>query len=150
MRKLYLRSIPIIIFGFISLFTSGSIAKTTAVEKPVNKINVVIHVTQNGGRHYRAALNYAYVIRDEYGKENVNIEIVANGPGIGLVNSNNKYGHSIKRLMNDGVRFSACNTTARYMREHQELPIIENVKFVPYGVVRVLELQRKGYLYLRP
>ena len=88
-------------------------------------------------------------MREHYG-DMVKIEIVANGAGIGFVNSNNKYAEEIQGLLKDGIKISACNTTVRIMRKFQKLPIIEGVKFVPVGVVKVIELQRKGYLYLNP
>ncbi len=145
-----MRTFQVSLLVLLALFSFSSFSLDTVPLKKNQKLNIVIHVTESHGGHYRAALNYAHIIRDTYGKDNVNIEVVANGPGIGLVNSNNRYTANIKKLMHDGVRFSACNTTAKFMRENQELPIIENVQFVPYGVVHVLELQRKGYLYLRP
>ena len=122
-------------------------AKSSPSTKP--NVKVVIHVTNGHKRTYQAALNYTYSLREEYG-DNIDIQIVANGPGIGFVNSNNQYTEEIQSLLKKGVNVSACNTTVKIMRNYQKLPIIEGVKFVPTGVVEVIKLQSKGYLYLHP
>ncbi len=114
-----------------------------------DKVRVVIHVTHNNKRVYQAALNYTYSLLEHYGNK-VKIAIVANGPGIGLLNKNNSYTKEIKTLIEEGVSVSACNTTVHIMRKFKDLPIIKGVKFVPTGVVKVIELQREGYLYLHP
>lgn len=130
---------------FFSNFTFA--AKPSPNVKP--EVKVVIHVTNGHKRTYQAALNYTYSLREEYG-DKVDIQIVANGPGIGLVNSNNNYTEEIQSLLKKGVKVSACNTTVKIMRNFRKLPIIEGVKFVPTGVVEVIKLQKKGYLYLHP
>ena len=114
-----------------------------------DKVNIVIHVSNNHKRTYQSVLNYTYSLMDYYG-EKANIAIVANGTGIGFVNSKNKYTEEILNLIEKGVKISACNTTVRIMRKFQALHIIKGVKFVPTGVVEVIELQLKGYLYLNP
>lgn len=112
-------------------------------------LKVVIHVADNFKQTYRAALNYADSLLEKYGNS-ISIAIVANGPGIGLVNRNNAYTQRIKGLLKQGVKISACNTTVSILRQYKELPIIKGVKFVPTGVVEVVKLQSEGYLYLKP
>jgi len=118
--------------------------------KPENILNVVIHVSHSGKRIYQAALNYARHIRNRYG-DNANIAIVANGSGIGFLNSKNTYVNKIKGLLNTGVKFSACNATIQKLKtEKKPIPIISGVEIVPAGILKVLELQQQGYLYLHP
>lgn len=138
------------LFIFILLFSLLNSNNALAAKKPADDITrVVIHVTNNSKRVYQAALNYSYSLTSHYG-DKAKIEIVANGPGIGLLNKNNNYTNEIKELLDSGVKISACNTTVRIMRKFKELPIIEGVTFTPTGVVRVIELQKQGYLYLHP
>lgn len=147
MRLCYFKSfISLILFSLSLLSTNNLYAEKIADSK---EINVVIHVSNNYKRTYQAALNYTYSLQEYYGN-NVQIAIVANGAGIGFVNSNNNYKDEIKGLLKDGVKISACNTTVRIMRKFKEIPIIKGVDFVPTGVVEVIKLQRKGYLYLNP
>ena len=131
------------------LFSNLFFPNYVFADKSSPEVKVVIHVTNGNKRTYQAALNYTYSLREEYG-DNVDIQIVANGPGIGLVSSNNNYTDEIQSLLKKGVKVSACNTTVKIMRGFRKLPIIEGVKFVPTGVVEVIKLQKKGYLYLHP
>jgi len=118
--------------------------------KPKNILNVVIHVSHSGKRIYEAAINYARHIRKHYG-ENANIAIVANGPGIGFLNKKNSYVRKVKGLLDTGVKFSACNATIRKLKaEKKPIPIVDGIEIVPAGIVKVLELQQQGYLYLHP
>lgn len=137
----------LLLSSFILSSPAHAVDKST--QSSAKKINVVIHVSNNIKSNFQAVLNYTYSLREHYG-DRVNIEIVANGAGIGFVNSKNKYVREIKDLLKEGVKISACNTTVRIMRKFRDLPIIKGVNFVPTGVVEVIELQRKGYLYLNP
>jgi len=64
---------------------------------------------------------------------------------------NNVYRKQVQKLMQGGIKISACNATLEKMRaNNMVLPIIEGVNIVPSGLVHVYELQKQGYIYLRP
>jgi intracellular sulfur oxidation DsrE/DsrF family protein len=50
------------------------------------------------------------------------------------------------------ITFSACANThaALNKKEGREVPLIEEAREVPSGVVRLMELQEEGYAYVRP
>ena len=50
------------------------------------------------------------------------------------------------------ITFSACgNTLKKVTKKKGKAPkLIEGVKVVPAGVIRIMELQSKGYAYIRP
>jgi intracellular sulfur oxidation DsrE/DsrF family protein len=50
------------------------------------------------------------------------------------------------------IQFSACNVTKDGMEKKEGHPIsvLAGVVVVPSGVVRLMELQEKGWSYLRP
>ena len=50
------------------------------------------------------------------------------------------------------VAFAACGNTRENMRkaEAKDIPIISEAKVVKAGVVRLMELQERGWSYLRP
>ena len=50
------------------------------------------------------------------------------------------------------VQFSACANTKQGMEktEGKEVPILSEATLVPSGVVRLMELQEKGWSYIRP
>jgi len=136
-----------LLITFSAVFSQNSYANKKALSE---NIKVVIHVSHSGKSIYRAALNYAYHIRNKYG-DNATIAIVANGPGIGLLNANNSYKNQISSLMIKNVEVTACNTTISALKAmNKPIPIVKGVEIVPAGIVRVLELQQQGYLYLQP
>ena len=114
-----------------------------------NNSNVVIHVNNNNKRTFKMALAYTRALKNKY-LDKISITIVTDGPGVGMVNSQNKYKNQVESLLKKGVKINACNTTIKKLLKVKKLPIIEGVKIVPNGVVEVFELQRKGYYYLRP
>ncbi len=54
--------------------------------------------------------------------------------------------------MNEGLTFSACgNTMKKIAKKSGKMPVlIDGVKVVPGGVIRIMELQAMGYAYVRP
>jgi len=133
-------------------FSASGLTTTNAANNPVNndKLNIVIHISSGLASSHQAALNYTQIIRDKHGSR-ANIIIVANGPGIAFANKNNKFKHSIKRLHNDNIHTFACNNTIQHLiNNNKKIPIVEEVQIVPFGILKVVELQNKGYLYLRP
>lgn len=51
-----------------------------------------------------------------------------------------------------GLTFTACGNTIDTMKkaEGKEIPILPGVTVVQTGVVRLMELQEKGWTYIRP
>ena len=50
------------------------------------------------------------------------------------------------------ISFAACEVTRSKMakQEGKEIPLISEARVVPSGVVRIMELQKFGYAYIRP
>jgi len=84
--------------------------------------------------------------------DNVEIEIVAYGPGLGLLTPKNKQAARVKSLAMQNITFSACqNTMNKVKKKKGHLPkLTEGVGQVKAGVARIMELQEQGYAYIRP
>ncbi|HJM48843.1 MAG TPA: hypothetical protein QGF63_03245 [Alphaproteobacteria bacterium] len=54
--------------------------------------------------------------------------------------------------MNEGLVFSACgNTMKKMVKKTGTQPVlIDGIKVVQAGVLRIMELQQKGWAYVRP
>jgi len=50
------------------------------------------------------------------------------------------------------ITFSACGNTRAKVEEKsgKEVKLIEGVRIVPVGVLRIMELQEQEYAYIRP
>lgn len=119
--------------------------------------HVAIHVDENDKARMTQALNNAKNIEKYYQEqeEEVVIEIVAIGPGVTMLRSDaTPVGDLISTLSQQlkHISFAACGNTLRGItqREGKAPPLLDQVKVVPSGAVRLMELQEQGYSYLRP
>jgi len=120
---------------------------------------MVIQVDQNDPAVMNLSLNNATNIIDYYRakREEVNLDVVAFGPGLHMLRTDSSpVQDRIKRLKDyafpSKIQFSACNNTKQAMEKTEGHPInlLSEAVLVPSGVVRVMELQDKGWSYLRP
>lgn len=89
----------------------------------------------------------------ENANESIELEIVVFGRGLRIVRADSSsYKDSIERLLEEGARISACQNTKTAMEEYEgrTIALLPNVKLVPSGAVRLIELQEGGWSYLRP
>jgi intracellular sulfur oxidation DsrE/DsrF family protein len=124
---------------------------TFNAQSAVNKI--AIQISTDDARTQTIALNNAVNIQKYYGIDNVDIEIVAYGPGLGIMTKASKNSDRVESLaLNDNMIFTACgNTMNKIKRKTGNLPILsQGVTIHPAGVVRLHELQQQGYSYIRP
>lgn len=87
-----------------------------------------------------------------YGLDNIEIEVVAYGPGIWFLTDKSKYAERIESLILQNVVFTACgNTLDTIERTDGKRPtLLEDVETAQAGIARLIELQEKGYSYLSP
>lgn len=116
------------------------------------KQKLVIQVSTDDPRTQTIALNNAVNVQKALGMDNVDVEIVAYGPGLGLLTKKSKQAQRVSSLAMQDISFSACgNTMAKVEKKSGKKPVlIDGVKVVPAGVLRIMELQQQGYAYLRP
>ena len=113
---------------------------------------IVIQVSSDDPRTQTIAMNNAVNLQQALGMDNVQIEIVAYGPGLGMLTSDSKQSSRVSSLAMQDIRFSACgNTMKKIEKKSGKLPALaEGVQVVEAGVLRIMELQQQGYAYVRP
>ena len=113
---------------------------------------LVIQVSTDDARTQKIALNNAVNLQKLYGMDNVSIEVVAYGPGLGILTTKSKQAKRVKTLAMQNIKFSACgNTMAKVEKKTGKKPMLtEGVGTVKAGVARIMALQEQGYAYLRP
>ena len=133
---------------FLSLLLLAAVGAAQAAK--VHK--VVIQVSTDDARTQKIALNNAVNLQKHYGTDNVVVEIVAYGPGLGLLTKKHAMAKRVESLAIQEIKFSACgNTIKKVTKKKGKKPVLTaGVKVVPAGVARIMELQEKGYSYIRP
>ena len=113
---------------------------------------IVIQVSTADPLTQKIALNNAVNLQKLYGLDNVQIEIVAYGPGLGLLTKKSNQADRVESLAMQEITFSACgNTMKKVAKKSGKMPaLLEGVGEVTAGVARIMELQEQGYAYVRP
>jgi hypothetical protein len=116
------------------------------------KNKLVIQVSTDDPRTQKIALNNAVNLQKLYGIDNITIEIVAYGPGLGLMTTKSGQADRVTSLAMQDITFSACgNTMKKVAKKSGKMPeLLEGVVQVTAGVARIMELQQQGYAYIRP
>ncbi|MCZ6486775.1 MAG: DsrE family protein [Gammaproteobacteria bacterium] len=125
-------------------------AQVSADSHTKNKL--VIQVSTDDPRTQKIALNNAVNLQKLYGIDNIIIEIVAYGPGLGLMTEKSIMASRVTSLAMQDITFSACGNTMKKVAEKTgKMPeLLEGVGQVTAGVARIMELQQQGYAYIRP
>lgn len=131
---------------------AGVANMATAAEAGSKKHNVVIQVSDDNEKTMNLALNNAVNLQKDMGVDNINIEVVAYGPGLKLMTKDSSTAERVKSLAVQNVTFSACGNTMKKVEKDTGKPVelTEGVRVVPAGVIRIMELQEQGYAYVRP
>ena len=123
-------------------------------KKPVQAVKaekqkLVIQVSDADPKKWALALNNAANVQEDLGKENVDIEIVAYGPGLSMLKLESEVGERVKTALDDGVKVVACENTMRKQKLTQT-DMLPNLGYAKAGVVELMSKQAEGYSYIRP
>lgn len=121
-------------------------------DKPFAEHFLVLQISDSDPAKQAAVLSVAGNLIEYYGPDMVDIEVVAFGPGIGLVFADNDNAERVDSLAAQGVRFDGCmNTIDTIVRKTGQKPDL-NPNMIPVraGVARIMELTENGYTLVRP
>ena len=114
-----------------------------------HRSRVVIQVSDAEPAKWNLALNNARNIQTDLGAANVDIEIVAYGPGIGMLKSDSVVGNRIDEAGKAGVKVVACENTMHGQKLTQA-DMLNGIGYVSAGVVELMQRQQQGWAYIRP
>ena len=133
---------------FCAAAQSATAASTTAASAAA-PARVVVQVSEADPARWNLVLNNVKNLQDDLGANNVTIEIVAYGPGIGMLKLDAPTSSRVTDAAKAGVLIQACENTMR----NQKLVRADmhpNVSYVPAGVTQIVKRQQEGWAYLRP
>jgi intracellular sulfur oxidation DsrE/DsrF family protein len=120
--------------------------------KPFAEKKVVLQISDPNPFKQTLVLNVAGNLVKHYGADNIDVEIVAFGPGLRLLMAGNSNSSRIQSLASEGVRFAACaNTVKKFTTILEEKPELNKDAYVtPGGAVRIIDLVSQGYVLIKP
>jgi intracellular sulfur oxidation DsrE/DsrF family protein len=129
----------------------GALASANAAEQAgtAPKNRVVMQVSDADAGKWNLALNNARNLQADLGAANVAIEIVAYGPGIGMLKADSVVANRIGDALGQGVKLAACENTMRGQKLTKD-DMLGGIGYVSAGVVEIMEKQQQGWAYLRP
>ena len=132
----------------LSLLLSGG-ASAQANRSAARAHKVVFQVSDAEPARWNLTLNNIRNVQQDLGSDQVAIELVAYGPGIGMLKLDSVSGSRIAEAMASGIAVVACENTMRNQRITRE-DMLPNIGYVAAGVVELMSKQKDGYAYIRP
>jgi intracellular sulfur oxidation DsrE/DsrF family protein len=134
-----------VLLGNASLAIAAD-AKATATPA---KNRLVIQVSDADPKKWGLALNNARNVQTDLGEENVEIEIVVYGPGIGMLKKDSEVGPRVADARAKGMTVVACENTMHAQKLTYD-DMLPTIGYVPAGVVEIMQKQQQGWAYVRP
>jgi uncharacterized protein len=132
-------------------------ATATAAVNRTQPHRLSVQVDVNDPATMNLALNNVSNTVQHYSEigQKVEIEVIAYGPGLHMLRDDTSPVKARIKSMSETMpelTFSACGNTRDNMAkaEAKDIPLISEAKVTKSGVVRLMELQERGWSYLRP
>ena len=121
----------------------GTLAQQAAKQK------VIFQVSDADPVKWNLALNNASNVQTELGAQNVEIEIVAYGPGLGMLKRESKVEGRLAEALGNNVGLIACENTMHSTKTTKE-DMYGGISYVLAGVTHLMKRQRESWAYIRP
>ena len=110
---------------------------------------VVLQVSDADPAKWNLALNNARNVQEDLGKGNVDVEIVAYGPGLNMLKSESKVADRLAQALDNNVGLMACENTMHNTKT-TKADMYSGIAYVKAGVVHIMQRQREGWAYVKP
>ena len=125
-------------------------AQTNGNENPTPpRMRVVIQVSDNDPAKWNLAMANAKNMQKDLGAANIDIEIVAYGPGLNMLRLDSSAAPDVSAAVKSHVSVMACGNTMHAMKLESD-DLVGGVRVVPAGATEIVRLQLAGWAYLRP
>ena len=131
------------------MVAGGGVATAQIQQGGAQRNKVVIQVSDADPGKWNLALNNAKNIQTDLGAPNVDVEIVAYGPGIGMLKLDSTVGGRVDEAAAAGVKIVACENTMKGQKLTRT-DMLNGIGYVQAGVVELMARQQQGWAYIRP
>jgi uncharacterized protein len=136
--------LSVFLLGIAALgFASSSALAETARQ------GMVIQVSDDSQKTWNQALNVVKNIQDAYGKDKVNVEVVAFGLGAGMLKLDSPLANRIDDTLASGAMVLMCENTMRGQKLTKD-DMHPKIGYVKAGVIEIIEKQKQGWAVIRP
>lgn len=148
-RRLALRAAVASAAATFMIAAHAQSAGSAAPNSTNKKHRIAIQMSDADPARWNLALNNAKNLQDDVGASNVEIELVAYGPGIGMLKMESPTAQRIADATRAGVKVLACENTMRAQKLTRD-DMHPAISYVPAGVTEIMKKQGEGWAYLRP
>ena len=150
-----LPSIPRSILGLAALAAIGFPYQAALAEDTC----VTIHVPQDDPKAFKQAINIASNLPKQLGADGLEIEVVAQGPGLKLFMPSSPERERIQSMLvgaeqtlGGGIKFQACEATMKGIKKRtgKDVELIEGIKVTsPGAAAHLIKNHKRGCTYMR-
>jgi intracellular sulfur oxidation DsrE/DsrF family protein len=133
----------------VAVVALGIALPAAAQSATPTRAKVVLQMSDGDPAKWNLALNNARNIQADLGAANVDVELVAYGPGIGMLKADSVVANRIDEALGAGVKVVACENTM-HGQKLTKADMLGRIDYVPAGVVAIMQRQQQGWAYIRP
>jgi uncharacterized protein len=138
------KAFSVFLLGIAALGFASSSALAEAA-----KPGVVLQVSDDNPKTWGQTLNVVKNIQNAYGKDKVDIEVVAFGLGAGMLKMDSPLANRIDETLATGASVSMCENTMKGQKLTRD-DMHPRIGYVPAGVIEIIEKQKQGWTVIRP
>lgn len=128
------------------------VACVLAVSLPgfaADKERIVLQVSDENPKTWGQVLNVAENLQKDYGKGNIEIEVVVFGRGSPMLKADAVIANRVRDSVDNGVSVIQCeNSMRRFKLKKQDMN--EKIRYVTAGIVHIMKRNREGWIVVRP
>lgn len=128
---------------------AAAIPAVFAQQAAAKRNRIVVQMSDADPAKWNLALNNIRNLQEDVGAANVDIELVAYGPGIGMLKMDAPVAQRVADATKAGVKVLACENTMKGQKLVKD-DMNASIGYVPAGVTEIMKKQTEGWAYLRP
>lgn len=133
--------------SFISV--SAQAADKAKQHTSTTRNKIVFQVSDDDTKKWSGTLSNAKNVQKELGADNVVIEVVVYGSGLGMLTFESPVGSEVAEAINAGIKFVACENTMKGLHLTKD-DMLPSLNYARAAVVEIMQKQQEGYAYIKP
>jgi len=150
-----MRAFPRIATGLVTVacllspLSYGQAPISQGVSRAALKHKVIFQVSDSDSKKWDLTLNNVKNLQKDIGTANLQIEVVAYGPGIDMLKMESNVAPRVAEAISAGVKFVACEHSM-HGQSLTKADMLPDLDYVPTGVFEIMKKEEEGYSYVRP